>query len=107
MKNRYLFRTAAVLLAVSLLTGCRVINTAAGTPETDKGNASFGAVNGAEAEKNGAGEDTAAVSRQVGSPCANDRNAYVQARFGDALFQMDRAEEKVLNGDRIRRVGYK
>ncbi len=96
MKNRYLFRTAAVLLAVSLLTGCRVINTAAGTPETDKGNASFGAVNGAEAEKNGAGEDTAAVSRQVGSPCANDRNAYVQARFGDALFQMDRAEEKVL-----------
>lgn len=92
MKKIFLiFRTGILLiLGAVIFTGCHLDNTAGVVSENGSA-----AVSGAAAGKDSAEEEKATASRQVGSPRANDRNAYVQARFGDALFQMDRAEEKV------------
>lgn len=40
MKNKFLFKTVALVLTAGLLAGCSIENTAAGTPQTDKRNTS-------------------------------------------------------------------
>lgn len=70
--RKMMMKIASLALAVSLLTGCRISNTAKGTPEI-----SGGAVS----------ESVAVFPRQAGSKDANDNNKYAVARWRDALFQ--------------------
>lgn len=103
MNQKKIMRAVSLALAMTVLTGCNMGNTASVMPEASGSTISEDEVSGSAVRGNMTGRDsqdkeTAELSRQVGNPSTNDDNEYVRDRHGDAIVQYD------LKGNLIKRI---